>query len=241
MTTNDHLSTQFDADLEGIRSGVLRMGGLVEEQVRAAIDAYTDLDAVLAQQVMTRDAEVNSMEMQLDDDCAHIIAKRQPAAKDLRLVIAVVKSITDLERIGDEASKIARMAKQIAERPRMGSMQANDVRLAQVRTAGEIAITMLRQSLDSFARMDTTTAASVVRRDAEIDAEFSSIARQLITFMMEDPRTISAGLDILWIAKAIERVGDHAKNISEYVVYVVKGMDVRHASIETLERAALGT
>jgi phosphate transport system protein len=236
----EHLSKQFDADLEGIRAGVLRMGGLVEEQVHNAIAAYAGLDEDTAARVIERDAEVNRLEVKLDDDCAHIIAKRQPTASDLRLVIAVVKAITDLERIGDEAAKIARMARKMGQSARVKMGQSNDVRLVQVQSACDLAIEMLRLALDAFARMDTLAATEVARKDAAVDAHFEAIARQLATFMMEDPRTISTAIDVLWVAKAIERVGDHAKNIAEYVVYVVKGTDVRHVSMDEFERTALG-
>jgi phosphate transport system protein len=220
-------------ELEAVRSRVLQMGGLVEQQISRAMDVLTYGDLALADQVIADDHRVNGLEVAIDDDCTHIIAKRQPTASDLRMVMAIVKTITDLERIGDEAQKIARMAKHIHE---------NDVRLnarvADVRYACNIALDMLKTSLDAFARLDVTGAAKVVKQDAEVDERFRAILRQLVTFMMEDPRTISASIDILFIAKAIERIGDHAKNMSEYVVYLVKGKDVRHVTTEEFERAA---
>ena len=233
--SSEHLSKQFDADLETLRSGVLQMGGLVESQIRGAIEAFTNGNPELIEQIIASEARVNECEVQIDDDCSHIIVKRQPAAGDLRLIMAISKTVTDLERIGDEAEKIARMSKQIHDRGR-----TDLYRFANIRHAGDIALSMLRQALDAFARLDTAQAASIIRQDVAIDTEFRSILRQLITFMMEDPRTISTALEIVWIAKAIERIGDHAKNIAEDVIYIVKGTDVRHTAVEVVEREALG-
>jgi phosphate transport system protein len=233
--SSEHLSKQFDADLETLRSGVLQMGGLVESQIRGAIEAFTNGNPDLIEQIIASEARVNECEVQIDDDCSHIIVKRQPAAGDLRLIMAISKTVTDLERIGDEAEKIARMSKQIHDRGR-----TDLYRFANIRHAGDIALSMLRQALDAFARLDTAQAASIIRQDVAIDTEFRSILRQLITFMMEDPRTISTALEIVWIAKAIERIGDHAKNIAEDVIYIVKGTDVRHTAVEVVEREALG-
>jgi phosphate transport system protein len=233
--SSEHLSKQFDADLETLRSGVLQMGGLVESQIRGAIEAFTNGNAELIEQIVAAEARVNECEVQIDDDCSHIIVKRQPAAGDLRLIMAISKTVTDLERIGDEAEKIARMSKQIHDRG-----HADLHRFANIRHAADIALSMLRQALDAFARLDTAQAASIIRQDMAIDAEFRSILRQLITFMMEDPRTISTALEIVWIAKAVERIGDHAKNIAEDVIYIVKGTDVRHTAVEVVEREALG-
>jgi phosphate transport system protein len=233
--SSEHLSKQFDADLETLRSGVLQMGGLVESQIRGAIEAFTNGNADLIEQIVAAEARVNECEVQIDDDCSHIIVKRQPAAGDLRLIMAISKTVTDLERIGDEAEKIARMSKQIHDR---GHTDLH--RFANIRHAADIALSMLRQALDAFARLDTAQAASIIRQDMAIDIEFRSILRQLITFMMEDPRTISTALEIVWIAKAVERIGDHAKNIAEDVIYIVKGTDVRHTAVEVVEREALG-
>jgi phosphate transport system protein len=219
----EHTSKQFDAELERVRSRVLQMGGMVEEQVTRAMESLISGDMELIDKVIGEDHRVNAIEVELDEACSHIIARRQPAAGDLRLLVAVIKTITDLERIGDEAQKIARMAKNIHER---GGPQAPPV--VEVRHAAEAAISMLRRTLDCFARLDTDGAEEVIRDDAGIDTEFRSILRQLITYMMEDPRTISTSLEIVWIAKAIERIGDHAKNMAEYVIYIVKGTDVRH-------------
>jgi phosphate transport system protein len=233
--SSEHLSKQFDADLETLRSRVLQMGGLVESQIRGALDAFAHGNQELIDRVIANEARVDECEVQIDNDCSHIIVKRQPAAGDLRLIMAISKTVTDLERIGDEAEKIARMSKQIHERG-----QTDLHRFANIRHAADIALSMLRQALDAFARLDTAQAAGIIRLDRAIDTEFGSILRQLITFMMEDPRTISTALEIVWIAKAVERIGDHAKNIAEHVIYIVKGTDVRHTAVEVVEREALG-
>jgi len=230
----EHLSKQYDNDLETLRSAVLRMGGLVEAQIRGAIDAFANGSQSLIDEVIAGESRVDECEVSIDNDCSHIIVKRQPAASDLRLIMAISKTVTDLERIGDEAEKIARMSKQIHERGR-----ADAQHFASIRHAADIALSMLRQALDAFARLDAAHAASVIRQDVAIDTEFRSILRQLITFMMEDPRTISTALEIVWIAKAVERIGDHAKNIAESVIYIVKGTDIRHTKYAQLEGEAL--
>ena len=229
----EHTSKQFDAELESVRSRVLQMGGLVEEQIIRAMEALAAGDMAMIDKVIADDHRVNAMEVELDELCSHIIARRQPAAVDLRLLITVIKTITDLERIGDEAEKIGRMAKLIhtAERLHMPRMDLSHV--------AERALGMLRQSLDAFARLDVSEAMRVVKQDSDVDDAFRAIMRQLITFMMEDPRTITRSLEILFIAKAIERIGDHAKNMAEYVIYMVKGRDVRHTSIEEVEKEIL--
>ncbi len=231
----EHTLKQFDTELEEIRSRVLQMGGLVEQQIMQAIEALTTGHVALARQVMENDHRVNALEVAIDEDCSTVIARRQPAAKDLRMIMTVVKTITDLERIGDEAAKIARMTLSLYsnDRPTMP-------RTSEIQHVADVAVGMLRNALDSFARLDLAVAARVVRQDEQVDSEFKAILRQLITFMMEDPRTISHALDIMFIAKSIERIGDHSKNMSEYVVYLVKGKDVRHTSVETVEREALG-
>ena len=228
---SDHISKKFDAELEGVRSRVLQMGGLVEQQINRAMEALANGDMALADQVIVDDHRVNAMEVGIDENCTHIIAKRQPTAGDLRMVMAVVKTITDLERIGDEAQKIARMAKLAHERE-----HGTSPRFSEVLYASTVALAMLKTALDAFARLDVAAAAKVVKQDQIVDEQFRGIMRQLVTFMMEDPRTISACIDILFIAKAIERIGDHAKNMSEYVVYLVKGKDVRHITAEEFER-----
>ncbi|MEK7436735.1 MAG: phosphate signaling complex protein PhoU [Pseudomonadota bacterium] len=226
MEMPEHISKQFDAELEAVRSRVLQMGGLVEEQIVKAVDALASGDIAVLDGVIEDDHRVNAMEVGLDESCSHIIARRQPAASDLRLVMAIIKTITDLERIGDEAEKIARMAKLIH-----GAERAHLPRLELKHAAG-LALSMLRMALDAFARLDVQAAQEVVKQDRGVDDEFRSILRQLITFMMEDPRTITCCLEILFVAKAIERIGDHAKNMAEYVVYMVEGRDVRHTREE---------
>jgi phosphate transport system protein len=228
----EHIAKQFDLDLENIRSRVLQMGGRVEQQITKALEALAGGDLSLAEQVIDNDHMVNLDEVELDEACTQVIARRQPAASDLRTVMMVVKTITDLERIGDEAKKIAKKARAIH------SDGTPFVPRVPLQHAASLALEMLRKALDAFARMDLAAAAQVVRQDQQVDAEFKSIMRQLITFMMEDPRTISRSLDLLFIAKSIERIGDHAKNLSEYVVYMVKGRDVRHIVVEGIEREA---
>ena len=231
---HEHITKQFDVDLEGLRSGVLAMGGLVEQQLVRAMEALASGDMAQIEQVIATDRVVNRHEVELDEACNNVIAKRQPAAVDLRMIMTVVKTITDLERIGDEAKKIAKMARAI---------HAGDVRVlprVDLRRPADIAVAMLRKALDAFARLDASVSAEVVRQDREVDAGFKAAMRQLITFMMEDPRTISSSLDLLFIARSIERIGDHAKNISEYVVYLVKGRDVRHIGLEAMEREVAG-
>jgi phosphate transport system protein len=229
----EHTSKQFDAELESVRSRVLHMGGLVEQQITRAMEALISGDMELMERVIADDHRVNALEVDLDESCSHIIARRQPAAGDLRLLITVIKTITDLERIGDEAEKIARMAKLIhgAGRVNMPRMDLSNV--------ADRALAMLRQSLDAFARLDVSEAMAVVRQDSAVDDQFRAIMRQLITFMMEDPRTITRSLEILFIAKAIERIGDHSKNMAEYVIYMAKGRDVRHVSIDEMEKEIL--
>jgi phosphate transport system protein len=228
----EHISKQFDAELEDVRTRVLQMGGLVEEQIRRAADALVTGDMAEIAAIQENDHRVNAMEVDLDEACSHIIARRQPAAGDLRLLIAVIKTITDLERIGDEAEKIARMAKLIHDAERMYMPRI------EIRHVATLALAMLRKSLDAFARLDVKAAQEVVEQDRAVDSEFRSILRQLITFMMEDPRTISRCLEVLFVAKALERIGDHAKNMAEYVVYMVEGRDVRHMRSDAIARAA---
>jgi phosphate transport system protein len=231
MGTAEHLSKQFEADLDTTRTLVLQMGGLVESQILAAIQAFSTGDAALIEQVIQNDARVNGYEVAIDGACNHIVVKRQPAASDLRLIMAISKIVTDIERIGDEAKKIARRSKRIHEQ---GGHLAQ--RFPGVRHAAQIAVKLLRQALDSFARLDAASAAEVLKEDHELDDEFRAVLRQLITHMMEDPRTISASLETIWVAKGIERVGDHAKNVAEQVIYIVKGTDVRHTSFADVER-----
>ena len=219
---SEHISKQFDAELEAIRTRVLQMGGLVESQIVKALEGLATGDLALIERVIAGDHGVNALEVELDETCSGIIAKRQPAAGDLRLIIAVIKTITDLERIGDEAEKIARMAKLVHTSGKVGMPRL------ELQHVSNLALGMLRRALDTFARLDSRIAAQVVQEDRLVDDEFRSILRQLITFMMEDPRTITRSLEILFVAKALERIGDHSKNMAEYVVYMVEGRDIRH-------------
>jgi phosphate transport system protein len=230
----EHIYKLYDAELEAVRAKVLQMGGLVEQQIVNALESLVSVNPKLAQEVMDADHRVNALEVQVDEDCSHIIARRQPAAGDLRMIMMVVKTITDLERIGDEATKIARVAQKIYESDRMYKPRFNEINnmVALVRE-------MLRTSLDAFARLDVTKTVEVARQDEQVDEQFRAAMRQLITFMLEDPRTISMSLEVLFVAKALERIGDHAKNIAEYVVYMVKGKDVRHTTVAEMERETL--
>jgi phosphate transport system protein len=232
----EHTYKQYDAELEAVRAKVLKMGGLVEQQIVSALESLVSVNPKLAQEVMESDHLVNALEVQVDEDCSHIIARRQPTAGDLRMIMMVVKTVTDLERIGDEATKIARVAQKIYESDRMYK-----TRFTEINNMVALAHQMLRTSLDGFARLDVAKTIEVARQDEQVDEQFRAAMRQLVTFMLEDPRTISMSLEVLFVAKAIERIGDHAKNISEYVIYMVKGKDVRHTTVEEMEREALGT
>jgi len=229
---HNHISTQFDAQLEQVRSKVLHMGGVVEDQLSLAVRALQNGEIFLIEQVLDVEQQVNALEMETDELCTNIIARRTPTAIDLRVLTMVVKTTTDLERIGDEAKKIALMAREFFR-----SGRAYMPRYPEIQCMSAIAIDMLRQALDGFARLDPEAAPQIARRDLDVDDAFRAVLRELLTYMIEDPRTISATLDIIFIAKALERVGDHAKNISEYVVYMIKGKDVRHLSAEEIEQA----
>ncbi|CAG0971863.1 Phosphate-specific transport system accessory protein PhoU [Anaerolineae bacterium] len=230
---SEHTSKQYDAELESVRAKVLQMGGLVEQQIVQALEALVNADVKMADEVIANDHRVNALEVSIDEDCSHIIARRQPAAGDLRMIMMVVKTITDLERIGDEATKVARVAQKL-ESDRMFTP-----RFGEIKTMVALVRDMLRTSLDAFARLDMSKTAEVARQDEQVDERFRAAMRQLITYMLEDPRTISMSLEVLFVAKAIERIGDHAKNIAEYVVYMVKGKDVRHTSVEEIEKETL--
>ena len=232
----EHTVKKFDNELEHLRSEVLKMGGLVEEQINNALNAFIEGNLELANEVETNDHKVNLMEVNIDEEVSSVIARRQPAAGDLRMLMMVVKTITDLERIGDEATKIARNAKLFQREDHRIKLPRGE----QIRHMANTTVGMLRTALDAFARLDLGATGDVVREDEKVDESFKGVLRQLITFMMEDPRTISSAIETLFIAKAIERIGDHAKNISEYVVYMVKGKDVRHLAPEEKEQAALG-
>ena len=225
-----HLSTQFDSELNSVSSRVMEMGGLVEAQIRQAIYALSQFSTEAADQVMETEARVNTMEVEIDRDLSSIIARRQPTARDLRLLMAISKTTANLERVGDEAEKIARMVKSIIDSGAARSLPSSDLRVA-----ADLASGLLRKALDAFARLDTTMAVSILKDDDLIDREFDGFVRKLITYMMEDPRMISPSLDLLFLAKAIERIGDHAKNIAEFTIYIVKGEDVRHTPLAQIE------
>jgi phosphate transport system protein len=229
-----HLSTQFDAELAGVSTRVMEMGGLVESQVSAAIRALSEFNGELATQVIRTEEQVNRLEMEIDRDLSDIIARRQPTARDLRLLIAISKTIANLERAGDEAHRIARTVIRLLEAGLPSRMR---LPVGDLNYESELAVNSLRKALDAFARLDTVQALDVLKHDGQIDQEFEGLLRKLITFMMEDPRTISASIDLIFVAKAVERVGDHAKNLAEAVIYVVKGEDVRHAPLDTVENA----
>jgi phosphate transport system protein len=233
MGTGDHSMRKYDEELEAMRSRVLHMGGLVESQVRTALAAFEREDLDLAQQAIEADRRVNDLELELDQMVIHTIARRQPAAGDLRMITGIAKAITDIERIGDEATKIARAVKWLHDK----GVGARIHRVPDVQHSGDIAVSMLRRSLDAFARMDASAAMSILKDDQGVDDRFRAILRQLITFMMEDPRTISSSLDIVWAAKAIERIGDHAKNIAEQIIFIAQGVDARHLTPDEVERA----
>ena len=231
---SEHVSKKFDSELEGLRSRVMQMGGLVETHISHAVEAFMNGDKDGFERIIADDHQVNAFEVSIDDDCAHLIARRQPTAGDLRMVMAVSKIVTDLERIGDEADKIARMGRQIYQRDHLLVPRLNEVRIM-----GDAGVRMLRDVLDAFVRLDPVAAARIVREDKTVDDNFRGFLRVLITYMMEDPRTISTVLDIVFVSKALERIGDHVKNIAESVIYIVKGKDVRHIGIDQLEREAL--
>ncbi len=228
--TDKHLSSQFDSELSGVSSRVMEMGGLVESQIRTAVYALAQFSAEAADQVTEMETRVNTMEIDIDRELSSIIARRQPTARDLRLLIAISKTTANLERAGDEAEKIARMVRSIID-----SGAARALPASELRVAADLASGLLRKALDAFARLDVTASVSILKEDNAIDKEFDGFVRKLITYMMEDPRTISPSLDLLFLAKAIERIGDHAKNIAEFTIYVVKGADVRHTSMEDIE------
>ena len=218
-----HISNQFNEELESIRNDVLKMGGMVEQQITDALNAVNDSDISLAEKVIGNDYLINQMEVHIDEACTRIIAKRQPAASDLRLILAIIKTITDLERIGDEAERIAKMALDNY------TNEEKDL-LVSMDSLGRRAIKMLHEVLDSFARMDVNAAFKVHKSDKKLDKEYEAITRQLMTYMMEDPHSIPQILQVMWSARSLERIGDRCKNIAEYVIYFVKGKDVRHIS-----------
>ncbi len=224
-----HISQQFNTELEDIRNRVLAMGGLVEQQLVDAIEALLSGDSGKGEQVVTNDHKVNAYEVAIDEECSRILARRQPTASDLRLVVAVIKTITDLERIGDEAEKIGHLAIHLSE------SHSSKLKFNMIRHLGDQARQLLHGALDAFARMDVEQALQVARDDEEVDKEYESVLRQLITYMMEDSRVITSALDMTWAARALERIGDHSKNICEYVIYLVMGKDVRHIEYQQME------
>ena len=230
--TEKHLSSQFDSELNAVSSRVMELGGMVESQISQAVYALAQFDTDAADRVIETEARVNAMEIEIDRELSSIIARRQPTARDLRLLIAISKTTANLERVGDEANKIARMVKSIIESGAARALPSTDLRVA-----ADLASGLLRKALDAFARLDTAAALSILKDDDLIDKEFDGFVRKLVTYMMEDPRTISASLDLLFLAKAIERIGDHAKNIAEFIIYIVKGADVRHTSLAQVESA----
>jgi phosphate transport system protein len=230
--SDKHLSSQFDAELSSISTRVLEMGGLVESQVGQAVYALANLSHETAAQVLVAEERVNSMEVEIDNDLWTIIARRQPTARDLRLLVAIAKAIANLERAGDEAARIARTVQRLIN---AGVSSRLRLPLNDLGHESSLAVAQLRKALDAFARLDVDKAVEVLKSDDQIDQEFEGLIRKLVTYMIEDPRTISASIDLVFVAKAIERVGDHAKNLAEAVIYVVKGTDVRHYSVDSLE------
>ena len=233
MDTSDlshHIHSRYNAELEGVRTGVLQMGGLVEQQLQNGVRAIVTGDSKLGEEVARSDHRVNAMEVAIDEDCSRILATRAPTASDLRLIVAIIKTITDLERIGDETEKLGHAAMRLANADRAAD------RYRELKHVGELVADMVHGALDAFARLDVEAALAVARRDRGIDEEYEAIQRQCITFMMEDPRAIRRTLDVLALARALERIGDHAKNICEYVVYMVLGKDIRHLSLDDVER-----
>lgn len=234
-THSQHISNQFNQELEDLKTHLMAMGGLVEKQIQDAISALLDGDSRLAERVRDTDTAVNDMQLKIDEECTRVLARRQPAASDLRLVLAVIRATSDLERIGDEANKIARNALSLAESGRSARG------FVEVRHISEHVRGMVRDALTAFARFDTELALKVVREDDAVDSEYTSAMRSLVTFMMEDPRSITSILSVMWILRALERIGDHADNLAEYVIYLVKGLDIRHSDLDTLDEQDLGS
>jgi phosphate transport system protein len=226
----EHIYTQYDTDLEAIRAKVLEMGGIVEEQLTDSVSSLINADAKLADSVIKKDERVNDLESEIDEACSEIIAKRSPIASDLRNVLMMLRIITDLERIGDEASKIAKATQRIYEKDLMSKPQTKEIQ-----SIYEKLQYMLRTALNSFARLDVTETVAVLESDKEVDGEYRAYMRQLLTYMLEDPRTISLSLELMFVAKSLERIGDHSKNVSQNVIYTVKGKDVRHSSIKEIK------
>lgn len=229
LNVGRHISGQFNEDLERVIHHVMSMGGLVEKQLKEAITAMIEGDEALAEEVLKNDYQINNFEVSIDDECTRIIAKRQPAAGDLRLIMAIIKTITDLERIGDEAEKIARVAQESF------SKEQRDL-LVNLENLGQSVLSVLQNTLDAFTRMDVESALSVHKMDDKIDREYEGLMRQLMTYMMEDPRSIPQIMSVIWSARALERIGDRCQNICEYIIYFVKGKVVRHTSAEEMDK-----
>ena len=236
--SGEHSSKQYDADLETIRSKVLLMGGLVEKQFQDALEVFRSGNVEVGKRIIKDDEQVNHFEVELDNACSHLIVRRQPTANDLRTVMATIKVITDLERVGDEAAKIARIAIELHERGLSTRSQSAINHYDTVQVIAKGVVDMLHNTLDALARLDEKQAIKLIQQDAVIDKDFSFIMRNVITYMMEDPRTISAAMNTLWVAKAIKRIGDHAKNIAEYVIYIVEGKDIRHSDYASIKQDA---
>jgi phosphate transport system protein len=237
MDTSDlshHISRRFNEDLEALRARVMAMGGFVEAQLAKAITSLLEGDSSLGQSVALDDLKVNGMEVAIDEECSRILATRSPTAGDLRVVVAIIKTITDLERIGDEGEKIGLIASRLA------TMERPENKYREIKHLGRLVSTMVHEALDALARLDADSAFRVARMDRVVDEEYEAIHRQCITFMMEDPRTIRRVLDVMWVVRSLERIGDHAKNICEYVIYMVHGKDVRHTHLDDIERELQG-
>eukprot|EP01036_Dinobryon_divergens_P039197 gene39197-51613_t len=232
--SDKHISSQFDAELNSISSQVLEMGGLVESQLHQAVYALVHMSMESAEQVIENENRINQMEIQIDHEIISTIGRRQPTARDLRFLMAISRTTQNLERAGDEVARIARMVKSIIENGSPRNLPSSELRMA-----ADLASALLRKTLDSFARLDTTMAVAIIKGDNAIDNEYNGFLRKLITYMMEDPRTISPSLDLLFLAKAIERIGDHSKNVAELIIYLVKGKDVRHTALDEIESAVL--
>jgi len=227
----EHIYRKFDEDLEDIRANVIQMGAIIEEQIRNAIQSLEQIDPQLAQKVINRDADVNDLETLIEEECSLFIAKRAPQAKDLRNVLMMLRMSNDLERMGDESSKIAEATIRINETSRI-----TKPKIKSIKKIADLVLVMLKKSLDAFGRLDTTEVVEILEEDKEVDEEYHSHMRELLTFMMEDPRTISNSLELIFVSKALERIGDHIKNISQAIVYTVKGRNVAHASIKEIKR-----
>ena len=228
--SDKHISSQFDAELNSISTNVLEMGGLVEAQLHQAIYALVHMNLEAAEKVIENEGKINQMELKIDHEIISTIGRRQPTARDLRFLMSISRTTQNLERAGDEIERMARMVKSIIK----GGSPRN-LPTSELRVAADLAAALLRKTLDSFARLDTSTAVTIIKEDDEIDNEYNGFLRKLMTYMMEDPRTISPSLDLLFLAKSIERVGDHAKNIAEQIIFIVKGEDIRHTSMDKVE------